>query len=401
MLELGAELISSDIIAFYELIKNGFDAGSKRGVDVSFDIVLPRHAYMRLKAKIAVGGELDKFKEAVIDAFLPGATVEGRNGYEALVSAARTLDDLSEALDLGQSQFNVIRVLDRGTGMSEADLRNAFLVIGTPSRKKEVEAALARGATETPYLGEKGIGRLSAMRLGERLRVETARTDDALLNILEIDWNAFSDVDAMLDEIPVAPTIGGPKLNPAWSGTCIVVSDLLEQWTAERVRDMCSYDFARLTDPLLDVEERPRISVTFNGERMAIPFMPQRLLRAAHARVTGRYEIHEAGPTLTCTVEVVDLGFDHPLEAETVVLGPEDLEAAIVGKDGELEDTALTSVGPFTFEAHWFNRRRLSRVDTTGENKALRDLQTQWSGILLYRDSFRVFPYGEEEDDWL
>ena len=37
-------------------------------------------------------------------------------------------------------------------------------------------------------------------------------------------------------------------------GTKIVVSDLLEQWTEDRVRDMCAYDFARLTDPLLDAE---------------------------------------------------------------------------------------------------------------------------------------------------
>ena len=164
---------------------------------------------------------------------------------------------------------------------------------------------------------------------------------------------------------------------------------------------MCAYDFARLTDPLLDAETRPRIRVLFNGERIAIPFMPQRLLKAAHARVSGRYEVHDGKPALTCTVEIIDLGFDHPIEAETVVLGPEDLEAAIVGKEGELEDAALTSVGPFTFEAHWFNRRRLGRVDTTGESKALRELQNQWSGILLFRDGFRVFPYGEEEDDWL
>ncbi len=30
ILQLGAELISSDAVAFYELIKNAFDAGSKR-----------------------------------------------------------------------------------------------------------------------------------------------------------------------------------------------------------------------------------------------------------------------------------------------------------------------------------------------------------------------------------
>jgi hypothetical protein len=31
----------------------------------------------------------------------------------------------------------------------------------------------------------------------------------------------------------------------------------------------------------------------------------------------------------------------------------------------------------------------------------VRELQQKWSGILLFRDRFRVFPYGEEEDDWL
>ena len=100
-------------------------------------------------------------------------------------------------------------------------------------------------------------------------------------------------------------------------------------------------------------------------------------------------------------MDVVDLGFDHPFETETVSLALEDLQGAIVGRDGEIEDQALASVGPFTFEAHWLNRRRLSRVDATGEKRAIRELQEQWSGILLFRDRFRVFPYGEDEDDWL
>ena len=72
---------------------------------------------------------------------------------------------------------------------------------------------------ETPYLGEKGIGRLSAMRLGEKLRVETARSSDEHLNLLDIDWTDFADYDAMLDQVPVDPTIGGPKPTSDWSGT--------------------------------------------------------------------------------------------------------------------------------------------------------------------------------------
>ena len=45
VLELGSELISSDAIAFYELIKNGVDAGTKDGVTIKFKVVLARRAY--------------------------------------------------------------------------------------------------------------------------------------------------------------------------------------------------------------------------------------------------------------------------------------------------------------------------------------------------------------------
>ena len=37
VLELGSELISSDAIAFYELIKNGVDAGTKDGVTIKLN----------------------------------------------------------------------------------------------------------------------------------------------------------------------------------------------------------------------------------------------------------------------------------------------------------------------------------------------------------------------------
>lgn len=401
VLELGAELISSDIIAFYELIKNGFDAQTKKGVDVRFEIAIPRHVYTKLQETISKGGDLATHKAAIADAIVSGANHASREGIVAAIANAASNQELSAALAELQARFNTITVSDRGTGMSMSDLEKNFLVIGTPSRKREVEAALAAGAAEAPFLGEKGIGRLSAMRLGERLRVETAREDDPTLNVLNIDWRVFGDIDAMLDQIPVAPEPGGPKPSPSWSGTSIIVSDLLENWTAQRVRELCEYEFARLTDPFADAATRPRIAIYWNGDRLTIPMMNASLLAAAHARVTGKYEIIDGKPLLTSTVDVIDLGFDHPPESETVSLSLEDLEGALIGRDGEIEDGALTSVGPFTFEAHWFNRRRLSRVDSTGENRAVRELQEQWSGILLFRDRFRVFPYGEDEDDWL
>lgn len=401
VLELGSELISSDIIALYELIKNGFDAGTKTGVDVKFDIVLPRRSYLRLHNMVEVGGNLDVLRAAIKEEILPNASSAARSAFAALLDEATSADTLRHNLTTAQRTYNTITVSDAGTGMSQHDLESSFLVIGTPSRKKDVEAALARGDPQSPYLGEKGIGRLSAMRLGERLRVVTARTDDTAVNNLDIDWRAFADIDAMLDQVPVAPTVGGPKPEPDWSGTSIIISDLMENWTESRVRDMAGYEFARLTDPFADPATRPRIAIFWNGERIAIPIMSGALIDVAHARVEGQYTLVNGSPILKCTFKALNLGFEHPADEQTITLTEDDLQATIIGKDGPVEDSALRTVGPFSFEAHWYNRRRLGAIDTIGEQRAVRELQEKWSGILLFRDKFRVFPYGEDEDDWL
>lgn len=401
VLELGSELISSDIIAFYELIKNGFDARTKAGVDVQFDIVLSRRAYLRLQNNITSEMGLEDLKAQITSELLLTASEGARRGFAATINKSTSIESLSHNFEIAQKRFNTITVSDSGLGMSQDDLERNFLVIGTPSRKKEVEAALQRGDKKAPYLGEKGIGRLSAMRLGDHLRVETARETDTRLNTLEIDWAAFGDIDAMLDQISITPGTGDPKPKSDWSGTSIVISDLLENWTESRVREMAEYDFARLTDPFADSGSRPRIAIYWNGERIAIPIMSNALLNAAHARVKGTYEIVDGSPILTCKFEALSLGFEHPIEQQTLKLPEEDLQATIIGKDGPVEDSALISVGPFSFEAHWYNRRRLSRIDTIGEQRAVRELQEKWSGILLFRDRFRVFPYGEDVDDWL
>ena len=151
--------------------------------------------------------------------------------------------------------------------MSKSDLTECFLVLGTPSRKREVDEALQRGATKAPFLGEKGIGRLSAMRLGDRLRVETARHEDPALTFLSPTGLAFKGLDLMIEDIKLSPKRGGPKPNADWSGTRIIISALAEDWTAQRLDRMAQYDFARITDPFLDQKRRPRIVLYWNGKR--------------------------------------------------------------------------------------------------------------------------------------
>lgn len=409
VLELGAELISKDVIAFYELIKNGFDAKSKNGVEVHFRVALRRNAYLALRSSAAkpipskpgptvahLVAELGRQLDASAEAKTRDAIVE-RCGEAKTVAAFVT------ALDTAYREFNTIEVSDSGSGMTSEDLTKNFLVIGTPSRKREVDKALADGDAETPYLGEKGIGRLSAMRLGERLIVTSARADDKKFNVLDLDWKRFSELELMIEDVVVEPVTGGEKPSPKWSGTKLMISDLSEDWTHAKLKALAEYDFARLTDPFLDPKKRPRIALFWNGTRIAIPWMDSDLLEHAHASFSGSYFIDEKdGPVLKATIDVRDLKtFVHPPISEGVEIRGIDLQGLLIGEHGDLPLNAMTSVGPFEFEVYWFNRKYLSNVAPTADEKSVRDLHKRWAGILLFRDTFRIFPYGDDDDDWL
>lgn len=405
VLELGAELISSDVIAFYELIKNAFDAGSPTGAEIRFEIALRRNQYLAFRQRTTDGQtEINVLKSEIIAALDPSAPESALVHCKKTIRAATDKESLVEALDHAYATGGSIVVSDEGSGMSRQDLLDNYLVIGTASRKHAIDKALSKtpvSKDQTPFLGEKGIGRLSAMRLGDTLIVETARRENKYINVLEIDWSAFDDVGAMLDQIRVEPQHGGPKTDKDWNGTRLILGHLTSDWTHNRVKQLADNDFSRLTDPFSPTKSRPRIAIFWNGARVPVGRLDRRLLEHAHATAKGIYRCEEDGPVLECQFEAFDLGFEHPQERETRSFTLPDLEGSITGTSGEITDLALSQLGDFSFETYWFNRRLLRKIDSIGNQKTVRDLQQRWSGILLYRDGFRVLPYGEEEDDWL
>ncbi|MFE0500062.1 ATP-binding protein [Lysobacter soli] len=408
VLELGAELISSDIIAFYELIKNAYDARSRTGADVHFNIVLRRNTYLRIRKNAELAKQQPGRAEALANLHQDlKRSLETSAGPERIarfmeaMDPATTLENFIKHLDDAYRKHNTIVVADTGTGMSVEELSANYLTIGTPSRKKAVDKAVESQDEKPPFLGEKGIGRLSAMRLGETLTVQTAREEDEWLNRLDVDWRDFNDIDAMIEDIDVEPYVSDvAKPAPDWAGTTLRIGDISEDWTEKRVQEMAEYDFARLTDPFQDPKGRPRIALHWNGARIAIPWMSKQLLDAAHASFRGEYLITDNGPELVVHLEARNLGYPHPVEKDTSRLTLPDLQG-LLGPSHSLPLSALESLGRFEFEAYWYNRRYLTGIDTIGNQKVVRDLQRKWSGIMLFRDGFRVFPYGDDEDDWL
>ena len=100
VLELGSELISSDIIAFYELIKNGFDAGTKDGVDIKFNIVIRRNAYLDLRRKALLpSSSIREIASLAQEALNADASIELLDKSKALLEKAVTGEQLADALD--------------------------------------------------------------------------------------------------------------------------------------------------------------------------------------------------------------------------------------------------------------------------------------------------------------
>lgn len=401
VIELGSELISSDVIALYELIKNAFDAGSKRGVEIKFAVIFTRDSYLsaksRLSSKNSEFSELNEFclRHLVLDA-PPDLLKQARD----LLAEAVDLDSLGTMIEKIYS-LNSICVSDEGCGMSLSDLEKTFLVIGTPSRKREVEKALSSGQDDVPYLGEKGIGRLSAMRLGDRLRVESARIEDKYLSLLEIDWVDFQDIEAFVEDIKISPKAGGEKNDPKWHGTRIIIKGLKEDWNRARVEREAQYDFARLTDPFLDPLARPRIALFWNGDRISIPWMEPELLEHANAKLKVSFTVDSGVPSVSGVMEARHLGYDHPHEVEKISLDEAALCSLLENRADKIHPDFLISTGPFRMELFWYNRRIVKAIDGIGDQAAVREKLKNWGGILLFRDGFRVFPYGEEDDDWL
>lgn len=411
VLELGAELISSDLIAFYELIKNCFDARSPTGAEIAFQIVLRRNVYLKIlneSGRLSEAASQKEMQREEVDQLIQKlrdeleSSAPGARGEAFLATLGQPPDHDAFKTALGEAYrtHNTITVSDSGSGMSLEDLEQVYLRIGTASRKHAVDESIESGSTTSPFLGEKGIGRLSAMRLGERLRVETARAEDTAINVLVIDWSLFRNVDALITDISVYPLVGHAKLRADWSGTQLTIADISEDWSQAKVVHLAD-ELARIVDPFEDRKKRPRVALFWNGARVSIPMMDRDLLSHAHAKFVGKYELHDGQPALTLTLDAVNLGFEHPRETETLVLAGADLQSLVEGTEGAVPESVYTDLGPFTVEAYWFNRRLLTAIESIGNLKAVREQQKKWSGLSLYRDRFRVIPYGDDGDDWL
>lgn len=431
LLELGAELISSDAVALYELIKNAIDAGSV-GVTIKIRIALQQSNYKQLRSFVKYqvdhqasqtdAFDIIKFNETVLENLDDQASIATRERFINAYGEPKTAAEALKCLDRAYTRGSYIVVRDQGCGMSADQLEDGYLTVGTPSRLLEKNAAIGeatklvsrlqnpQSASALP-LGEKGIGRLSAMRLGHYVRVKTKTAGLPHWNILGLDWRpAFADptLDASALSFPVE-TESCTSDEIAKHGTSIYIRHLQSDWSEDKVRRIARADLAKIADPFATLRANKFMQVSFQDVDISIPVLDREPLRYADALCKAKYSYDDAGePELALSIDYKTyerertdhLKNDHLRACVREEPGRKKKRTPLI--DAEIVAEALKHLGPWELEFHWFNRGRIMRETPELWNDSIRDFVGQWAGgFLVYRDGFRVYPYGERSDDWL
>lgn len=355
---LGSDLISSDKVALIELVKNSYDADAR--------VVLIRFQ-----------GPLEK--------------------------------------GLGK-----VEIWDDGHGMDAATLRNSWLDIATDTKKRNPASSAGRRV-----LGEKGIGRLAAGRLGDEMLLVTRMQGASEVNLL-IDWTDFDREDAYLDQIEVAWDIGKPKyfsdagkamhtfqtagieLDQWGHGTVLQIDKLSRTWVRDDLLELRTA-LTRLMRPrpnryttkIADDSHEPEFQIFLELtdvaneiEDLAGPIQPSEELQTPHYSLSGSVDEHgyaelhyaQEYPPYVEDIGIKQLWIDGK---RTPQAGPFDFEINVWDRDKDALNRTLNSSAPDGVEA------------STRDLKGFRDTLSEVSGVSIYRDGFRVLPFGESGDDWL
>ncbi|MHB9853642.1 sensor histidine kinase [Streptomyces krungchingensis] len=373
-------------------------------------------AYLRPRARLmsTLGEELISNERVALTELV-------KNAYDA--DASLVVIRFEAPLEEGAGS---IEVWDDGHGMSPETVRGTWLDIATPHRHRTPRSEkLGRRV-----LGAKGIGRFSAAKLAHVTSVTTRRSGGEEV-ALRIDWGDFAQEDAYLDQVPIECMVGSPEVftvdgksqelldgairelhaggnctSPAPSaptdpeigegphGTVVRLEGLRQNWDVDSIQAL-KRTLSRLLPPPppteLQVSDQPEFAIyvkTPPGELQHL----SGFVSASEALAHPHYQL----------IGTVDEGGF----ARLTLRAAEDVPEVFVERSLR-QDQKRPSCGPIKLDIRaWDLDSRsllqLLKLDFGARNiSEIRSLIRANSGVTLYRDGFRVQPFGEPEFDWL
>lgn len=330
---IGEDLISNNVVAIIELVKNSYDANSPIVV-VEFQ------------------GEVDKI-------------VEGKREKRVI-----------------KKELSKLIILDEGDGMDLNIIENVWMEPATNFRKKNENENKQRRFT-----GEKGIGRFASAKLASKLDIFTRKIDDNEI-VVNFNWDDFSDDEKYLEEIKTKWSVREP-VSISTKGTILHLNELNNSWDEHQIREL-RVSLSRLLSPISPIED----------------FLIELKLPNGLEDLSGLIERPETfnRPDYYIKGSVSDEGAPEIVyfSKKTNEIVPLNLSI----EDFNLRNPNRTSKsGPFQFEFKVWNRDSDSikslANDIESTIKNVKGDLDDLAGISIYRDNFRVIPYGNKNNDWL
>lgn len=320
-----------------------------------------------------------------------------KNAYDADANKVKiTLCDPDKA-------EGTISVNDDGTGMTLETITDIWLEPGTDNREKQRESGMRSAKFKRLPLGEKGVGRFAAHKLGNQIKLWTRAKGGPELHV-SITWSDQID-HRYMDETSVVVEEGdGSHFAGKKTGTHIEVSQLKAEWTRGDVRrlwrNVTSISGPFTTDDdfdvslevpgnewwledLLEVSDILEIALwTYEfkfgpkGFDWSYEFKPP-----AGMKVEGHKD-SEKGTPLSFPKRLAEKFFEKLDVPKTV---PKDF---------------LEGIGPVEGTFYIFDQDREVTAFIPEPTQIANFLENN-GGVRVYRDDIRVYDYGEPGNDWL
>lgn len=337
-----------------------------------------------------------------------------KDTYAAIVELVKNAYDADSPEAIVRFIYNeeksrlLIQLEDQGHGMSFDTVVNKWLVPATDDKLKRKRSTNGR-----VLQGRKGIGRFAAAILGERILLETSqdgKTTTLILDMEELESTEF------LDQLNLEVAVEDTGKN---AGTIIEIekdnvsaSDVMAIWTSKQLHKLL-VELRSLISPedVYKAASDQGFNINYDTFEIKLIFQDFPLEEYANREikiepfpVLDLYDYRVSG-TIN-TEGTASLEFRNQ---NIPSLPPETLRLNIkLGAEIELEypgniyiDLRVYDRDPDSVDN--IIKRGLRDPDTgeyVGKNEA-RKILDEYYGVGIYREQFRIRPYGEQSFDWL
>lgn len=291
-----------------------------------------------------------------------------------------------------------ITIADNGKGMSLDDLKDKWLFVAYSAKHEGVEDEDIKNLRDYRdkikakryYAGAKGIGRFSCDRLGQNLKLLTRKIKTNPIEQLEVDWGKF-DVNAEQEFIEIKvdqTTLSETDYKTLSHGTILEITNLSSSWTRDRIKEL-KQSLGKLINPF----------GSFNGNEkddyFAIEIIYEKEIEEDKKEPVERKRVN--GFVQNFIFETLDIKTTQiitEINKDSIITELIDRNNPIYKIKEPNKDFKLLE--DVKFHLFFLNRK-------AKHNFSLQmGLQPkQFGTIFLFKNGFRVYPFGEEDDDSL